>query len=586
MTYSVRRGFGFFVFTFAITTTAVGSARAEKRSISDFWKETKLSFQEVDKLIDDNRCYRDGTQFQACVNALNTVLAYTASGQRLVPANETDLPPIKRVVAHYGEIKRVEFDEEKEKKQTQPQDLATIVAQSRARQKQRLVNWKDAYTRIRAEAVRTARFSFAELLRELEVNARKDSKEREPEIAAGAINAYMGTAFDPHTHIMPTAYVEQQYSQGDGGEVFYGIGAYVKMTDAGVVIEPMEGSPALNAGLYNGDLVTHVNGVSMVGKTIEEATRAIKGKEGTSVQLGVVRKNQSLQVSVVRGRVSQENLTTRTLTNTPHKMGYLRFRSFMKQDGCEDVFNAVRDLQSQGVDGLILDLRGNGGGLLYQSVCIANIFLDAGKVVVTQKTLPKYDDPKSAKTLAPRMTSLPLVVLINAGSASASEILSGALQDHKRALIVGDRSYGKGTVQSVVEMEDYPDVRKATTVARFYLPSGRSNQILGIVPDIQVDVRPNATFEDKFAEREEDLYTNALPPVSAPWVQPRPDYIASIESCRAKSGTALKTFEAEYETAALKPDYQRLVAQDVMECVLERKAEVLKGIFDINSLLP
>jgi carboxyl-terminal processing protease len=216
---------------------------------------------------------------------------------------------------------------------------------------------------------------------------------------------------------------------------------------------------------------------------------------------------------------------------------------------------------------MILDLRGNGGGQLELGRCIAGAFLPAATPVVIERPVsgPIFLE-KVLETREEPATTLPMVTLVDAGSASASEIVAGALQDHARSFIVGERSYGKGTVQGLTPLKHNSKILKAQTIARFYLPSGRTNQIEGIIPDITAYRVPNPTEDDKLAYREEDLYPNALPAVGTPWKQPRPQVIGKLEQCLS-SGTAGKRFD-KAQSEAVAPDYQLIVGEETLRCAV------------------
>jgi carboxyl-terminal processing protease len=214
------------------------------------------------------------------------------------------------------------------------------------------------------------------------------------------------------------------------------------------------------------------------------------------------------------------------------------------------------------VSGLVLDLRGNLGGLIDQAVCIGGLFLGR-EVVVKVKDLDRdsFEELSSSK---PAATDLPLVVLIDAGSASASEIVSGAIQDHQRGWLLGERSFGKGTVQA--NMNFWNDkIVFYRTVQRFYQPTGRTNQQVGISPDFEVPATPSATEEDRFRLREADIFPHGLGAVGPMWAQPRPEEARKVNGCVAGEKLADKVF-AEAKARGHAVDYQLLRAEETLRC--------------------
>ncbi len=245
-------------------------------------------------------------------------------------------------------------------------------------------------------------------------------------------------------------------------------------------------------------------------------------------------------------------------------MAYIRLRSFSNIADCAEIAVSLVDLQQKGARGVILDFRGNQGGIVNEAVCIGNLFIGP-ETIVKEEAI----DTKEVRSLGKKrdaLTDLPMITLINAKSASASELVAGALQDYRRSWIAGERSFGKGTVQAPQDFAPdgtnrILDVQIKQTIKRFYQPSGRTNQIVGITPDFPIDPKPNATEDDRFAIREVDLFDNALSSLGDPWLQPRPARVAKIQACARTRGTA--------QSKASPADYQLSVAQDLLDCVID-----------------
>ena len=266
------------------------------------------------------------------------------------------------------------------------------------------------------------------------------------------------------------------------------------------IIAPIDGSPAVAAGLQAGDVILKLDGESVKGMTIDEAVQLMRGPIGTPIDLEIGRRGQTepLEITVVRDAIKVASVRSRMLA--PH-YGYLRIAQFGRPTG-EEASSALDDLFLEGeLKGLVIDLRNNPGGVLGASVAVSDLFMDSGLVVYTEGRHPSSRERFEA-TPGDRLAGAPIVVLINGGSASASEIVAGALQDVGRAVIMGTRSFGKGSVQTVLPVSETRAVK--LTTARYFTPTGRSIQAEGIVPDIVVE-RARVTSIEGRQIKESDL---------------------------------------------------------------------------------
>ncbi len=288
---------------------------------------------------------------------------------------------------------------------------------------------------------------------------------------------------DPHTNFLPPE-IYKEFESETSGE-FGGLGIEITLQDGVLtVISPIEDTPAWKAGLKAGDKVVEVNGESTKGLSLVEAAQRMKGKKGSVVKLGIFREGfESPQVfSIKRGTVRIRSVK---YTDLQEGYVYLRLTSFI-ENTAKDLKRFIKDHKKKHKElkGMIIDLRRNPGGLLEQAVQISDLFLEKGTIVSTIGRNKKEKEVLYAKKPG-TYEHFPIVIIIDEYSASASEILAGALQDNKRALIMGQRSFGKGSVQSVVKLGDGSGLK--LTVARYYTPRGRSIQSEGIVPDVVVD---------------------------------------------------------------------------------------------------
>ncbi|MGM0562337.1 MAG: S41 family peptidase [Pseudomonadota bacterium] len=305
---------------------------------------------------------------------------------------------------------------------------------------------------------------------------------------------------DPHSGYLDSESFKDMREQTRGE--FGGLGIEVTMEDGVVkVVSPIDDTPAFRAGVQAGDLITHIDGEPIMGMNLNEAVKLMRGPVDTNIEVTIRRGNEEpfdleitrdiIQVQSVRSRVEED-------------IGYIRLTSFTEQtmSGLEEAFGEIRDELGDDMKGIVLDMRNNPGGLLDQAISVSDAFLDRGEIVSTRGRTEDEAQRWNAEG-GDMAEGLPIVVLINGGSASASEIVAGALQDHRRAIVLGTPSFGKGSVQTVIPLSGNGAMR--LTTARYYTPSGRSIQAKGIEPDILVEQARLEKLDNGRIRREEDL---------------------------------------------------------------------------------
>ena len=296
-----------------------------------------------------------------------------------------------------------------------------------------------------------------------------------------AINGLL-QSLDPYSGYMNPEIFEEAQTETSGE--FGGLGIEVSM-EAGVVkvISPIDDTPASRAGVKAGDYIVRINGEQVQGKTLMEAVNLMRGPIGTSIEITIMRKGlkKAKIIKITREIIEIRSVVSKQVEN---KIGYLRLRAF-NENSSNQLKKEISKLEKNKKNiGYILDLRNNPGGLLSQAVKISDFFLDDGEIVST-KGRKARENRKFFAEKGDRINGKPLIVLINNGSASASEIVAGALQDQKRAILLGETTYGKGSVQSIIPLKNRGAIR--LTVSKYYLPSGKSISEVGVIPDIKIE---------------------------------------------------------------------------------------------------
>lgn len=328
---------------------------------------------------------------------------------------------------------------------------------------------------------------FSEALSYIKQNYVKDVDDKE--LVYGAIKGVLKN-LDPHSSFMtPDMFSEMQV---DTKGRFEGIGIEITIRDEKLtIVSPIEGTPAFDAGLKASDWILKIDDAQTKDMSLSEAAKRIRGPKGTKVKLTIWREgfDKPKEYTITRGVVKVASVSSKVLED--NTIGYVRIRQF-QENTSNDVITELKKIDAEKLDGLILDIRFNAGGLLTEAVNVTDVFLPKGQVVVSTKGKVKEQSKIYKSRKDSLVTDYPIIVLVNAGSASASEILAGALKDYNRAVILGTKTFGKGSVQTVYPLEDGSALR--LTTAEYYTPNGRSIQAEGIVPDIIVE---NLLAEDR-----------------------------------------------------------------------------------------
>ena len=571
-----------FIILIGIVNLTAAYVYAEK-PMKEHWKEVGLSFSDIRKRGFPNiLCLSGENHFVGCVQAINALFVYLEKPIAFVTQELSDgSKNYGAIVQDFGKTKIVIRNEPKI---PNPKVAFKILKEE---QVALIQSWKrffkamkeaDLIVASQAPTIPTPSepkkyFDFTpvfEWIREQFIKPDTDS-----EYTAAMINGYLQAAFDPHSYVVPQSVFKEQLHTTH--PPFAGIGTTLGVLKEKIIfVNILENEPADVSGLKEGDILMAVNDEPIVPSMAKDVASKIKGPVGTFVKITVQRGLETLTFNIPRKVIVIPHLKYKKYNYEKFSLGYIRMEKFVEDENtssCKMMEAALKTLTADGIDGLILDLRNNGGGLLNEAVCSAGFFLNEGSPIVTQRELDGKTIRNSLAVTGKFSFKFlkPLVVLVNTSSASASEMVSGALQDYSRSVTVGERTFGKGTVQNIERWWISPSkVLLAITKARFHLPSGRTNQVVGIEPDLPVFMKPNPSEDDLFAMREEDLFANPLPPIGDKWVQPRPLYIHDLKTCVEHKDLARKIY-IEREQAGLFPsDYQRDYAKDTLYCMLSK----------------
>lgn len=540
---------------FSLSLLLSNLAFAEKKTPEKYWSETGLSTNALLndlKILSSASCHSEIKAYLGCVAAINAMAALADPPLQLVPSSlaRDSSMAFGAAIKSYPGLSLVQVKVEK----STDESLRLVWEKSEVRRKKT----REALAKLFES--RKAHSNFELIFKDVASHALKDAS-KDSLAAGGAVSAFLTESMDAHARVEPLA--QLQDSMNDADQSFTGIGATLQsLNGKTIVMNVIDGSPALRSGVRPNDIILNIDGVSADGKKIDQVVKLIRGPESSLVSLRVQRKGEEILIPITRGHIKLENVESKVVEDLGSRIGVIKLRSFMDNKACSLISAKLSELQQKNITGLVIDLRGNGGGLLDQSVCIGGLLLGA-KLIVKVKDL-QSDTFQDLSASGSAQTSLPIVTLIDAGSASASEILSGALQDHKRAWVIGERSFGKGTVQAPTGFYNQ-NIVMYRTVQRFYQPLGRTNQMVGISPDIEIPAKPDATADDRFMLREGDIYPNGLEAVGPVWSQARPEGVKKIANCLEAGNLA----KAKYEEAVareLVADYQLLAAQEVLRC--------------------
>lgn len=509
------------------------------KNLEAYWAETDLNEYDLMRLLGDKQCHQSERQFLACVNAISSM----ADRLRLKLTTAGTFEPMSN------------------------QDM-----ERRLSEKSDLTAWRTFY----ADKAGGAEFSFSRLWAQLKskmtepananTNTNINKNIKMNSMFATGINAYLSIAQDPHTYIVPLAYYEEVLSQSESRSPH--LGFVVRRIKGGALVRKVfTASPASRSGLRKGDRITELNGQAIALLHSSEFSELIRGQGGPRLRLKVERqvgsKKQTKHIEILRGETKFQSVESRVLDGQT-RLGLLTIHKFARET-CKLVRSAMIGMMEQSVRGLILDLRDNPGGQVDEAACVAGLFLPAGSMVFQTKYLDPLKSGETYWAEGPQLYDGPMAVVINSGSASAAEIVAGALKDLDRATLVGERSFGKGSFQDGSLWRQHSQIALFQTQGFYYFASGWTPQIVGLEPDLPSKVMEQGTA----AMREEDLYLVPLRPLDL-WTGPQSLAWLNRQACGNIVDSPAGSFEDSLIVNEILGDDEQLrTASDWVRCRMQ-----------------
>lgn len=463
------------------------------KSIEQYWSETGLAESQLVDLIDDSTCGSSERYFLACANAVLNI----ANRYNLQISLDGKVTPAPRF---------------------SPRNLS---------EKQQLEPWKQFFAEQPAAAAKTSFLKIWHLLRDQKV-----SKAQRSMMISYGLNGFISVFRDPHTYLLPISFFREVVSRTDNQSS--SLGLILGRTEQNYFIRKVyPGATSEKMGLKKGDVLLSINGQEISSLLPGRVGELLRGDVGDKVKLGMIRDTRKFEVTLRREQNTLPTVTAKVLDGIK-PVGVLTLNKFAKQS-CEKTKEALKSLIAQDIRGLMLDLRDNPGGQMEEAACIASLFVGPRQKIYDVRYLNPARPMESTSGEEKKLYSGPMAILINSGSASASEIVAGALQDLNRAILVGERSFGKGSFQEGEVWEQNKNIALFETKGFYYLPSGRSPQMRGLEPDVKVN------FKDALQAREVDQYMNPLHAPERGLAKNARARGVSLENCLDIEDSALKS---------------------------------------------
>jgi carboxyl-terminal processing protease len=489
------------------------------RSIDDYWTETDLTSTELETLLANEICYSDKISYLACANAINQIVERFGV-----------------VLTTTGKLKDITLDD----------------IENKNSEKQALAPWAEAWDQNHLMKHPT----FLELWKQIDVKYSK--KQTRAALIASGLNGYLSIAKDPHSYILPLDFYEQVISKSDSHQ--YNLGFIARRAkEYAVVRKVFEGSPAEKAGLRKGDHIVRINGFEVSHLLQNQFLDFLKVKDGDRLSVQIQRSiGENKPPKDEYFEIMKSNYITPSVSSNMlegiHKTGVLTLHKFAKNT-CNQAREHLISLIEQGAEGLLLDVRDNPGGQVEEAACVLNLFIAKGKLLFETRYMDPLHPVDRYFTQTNPIYKGPLAVLINSGSASASEIVAGTLKDLNRATLVGEKTFGKGSFQDGRLWGAHSRIAVFETEGLYYFPSGWTPQLVGIEPDIKVD------FSDVSSYRESEMFFNPVVPKDI-WNGPQSITWIQLMQCQDNA----KLWNEQLETSSTGEDPQVIKAREWLNC--------------------
>lgn len=528
------------------------AADADQDKETDYWESVTIDRSDLNGQINQITCSYHIRVFFGCVEAVKLMASFTGKSYDLYPV---DIKTQKPAFITVGRFKLVEMDKEDIKTQ---KDLVELIKRKRSELKGRFFSSSLNF-------IKNPSNEFETLTNKIE-NLLPQQRLTKSQIGA-VLGKMLEVSIDPHTSLRPAK--ELEATTKESGASFIGIGIQYSPVDSGMFIhEVSSNSGAEKAGLKAGDIITSVDGKDVKGLDQDQVRKLIIGPEKTIVTIEIIRGGQKHKVDVTRGKIEEKVVSGKIIQDDSGNVGYLKITNFMYEKMCPEVKVFLENFEAQNVKGIVMDLRGNLGGDIKNAQCLGGFFLGKGKVITYfEERTAEGSHYKPLKTSTIQITKKPMAVLINAMSASASEIVSGALQDYARALIVGRTSLGKGSYQGCGPVNKTKDLILCQTGGLFHLPSGRTNQTIGIVPDVDVFIQNKPSEMELYPNSEANFFLFPLEPKVMPNSHPEKWPKITVPQKCIGSLSLDKKFESAQAEQYFYNDYQLLNAVGGLTCL-------------------
>ncbi len=505
-----------FVFLFLFIVPAFYfhfSPDTKKLESKNYWNETKLNFSTLHSIINKETCYAQLNNFLGCMQTLSALITNVSDKNiDLVFTNDQ----IKKGINFLSDIKV------KPSSRKSFQDISEVLKDLKVSMAKKIQIWKTLYYQTRENQIR-----FYHILREIllavitsnessprsslgnETFIKKSRNFYHKRLIAQSINSYLSVTHSPHDHLIPLELMKDRSNASDGE--YSGVGLILFQIQQHLIVKRvLENSPAFQAGLKSGDIISKVQGQNVSRMSLSDSSNAIGRVNSKTVHLEILREGVLRHFTLNKEIIRTDNVRTEYIKDGNKKWGLIKLSSFYKLNTCAQMEKAIYKFQKDPqISGLVIDLRNNPGGLVDEALCTADLFLPKDQFMLEIRPFNPSQSSQFSFSRMPQVTDLPLVILVNAGSASSAEIVAGILRDHNRGVLIGQRTFGKGTILygTSFQYPNYPKLIYYQTSAKFYFPSRRTNHILGIIPDHIVRFQNSSLVPF----REEDLFAYQLP---------------------------------------------------------------------------